>query len=62
MKLTVYLARTGERDGAFAKRAKLSIYAVRKYKYGTRIPRPKNMLRIKKVTENAVCEEDWYSH
>lgn len=60
MKLSAYLREKGFTDAAFAKKARLSIYAIRKYKYGKRIPRPKNMLRIKKVTANAVTEQDWY--
>lgn len=61
MKLTAYLKATGESDEHFAKRISLSVYAVRKYKSGTRIPRPKNMLKIKKVTKEQVTESDWYS-
>jgi len=60
MKLSQYLKKEGLTDGAFARKAKLSIYAIRKYRYGIRIPRPKNMLRIKKITDNCVTEEDWY--
>lgn len=61
MKLTAYLKKTGETDKSFAKRAGLSIFAIRKYRSGARIPRPKNMMRIKKITKESVCESDWYS-
>lgn len=61
MKLTAYLKASGESDEHFAKRIKLSVYAVRKYKSGARMPRPKNMLKIKKVTGEQVSETDWYN-
>lgn len=60
MKFSAYLRNSEMTDGQFAKKARIPIYTIRKYKYGTRIPRPKNMLRIKKATNNAVCEADWY--
>lgn len=60
MKLAAYLREKDLTDGSFAKKAKLSVYAIRKYKYGKRIPRPQNMLRIKKVTGGLVTEGDWY--
>jgi len=60
MKLAAYLKKNGYTDAAFARKARLSIFAIRKYRYGVRIPRPKNMMKIKKLTANAVSEEDWY--
>ena len=61
MKLEAYLEWTGESDYDFARRVKLSINAIRKYRYGVRIPRPENLLRIKKATKNMVAEADWYN-
>lgn len=61
MKIAQYLKTSGERDATFAKRLGVSVHAVRKYKSGVRIPRPKTILRIKKVTKEAVSESDWYN-
>lgn len=67
MKLIEYLDLTGERDEEFAARVSRSketpctIHAVRKWKAGVRTPRTKAMVRIKRITKEAVCPEDWVS-
>lgn len=60
MNLAKYLRESGERDGDFAKRARISIHALRKYKSKQRMPRPSNLLKIKKATGGIVNEADWY--
>ena len=61
MKLAAYLKETGESDERFAKRIQLSIFAIRKYKSGARMPRKEHVIKIKKVTKEQVTEADWYS-
>lgn len=61
MKLGTYLEKMKMTDAAFAKRIGLTIHAIRKYRSGKRIPRPPNMLKIKRVSKGEVAEADWYS-
>ena len=42
-----------------AKKIGVSIYAVKKWLRGERIPRPRMQFRIRKMTAGAVCAEDW---
>jgi predicted transcriptional regulator len=59
MTLNDYLATTGENHERFAKRANVTIYCVRKWLSGERIPRPENIRRISKITSGAVTSKDW---
>lgn len=60
MQLADYLEQAGISDGNFAKLAKVTIHAVRKWKSNVRMPRKENMLRIELVTGKKVAVKDWY--
>lgn len=60
MKLRDYL-RVGDEKTAreFARKAGVSIHAVRKWVRDERVPRPRTIMKIKKITKGAVTPEDW---
>lgn len=43
----------------FAEKGGFSIFAVRKWLNGERIPRDRNKVKIAKLTKNAVTAQDW---
>lgn len=59
MTLNQYLAETGTYYRDFADKGGFSIYAVRKWLNGERIPRDLNKLKIAKITKNKVQPQDW---
>lgn len=59
MRLQDYLEEQDIPDGEFAVRLGVSIFAIRKWRSGERIPRPENMIKIMRITKNKVSLEDW---
>lgn len=60
MKLLTYMADRDLDDSALAEKiGNCSEYAVRKWKYGERIPRLAHLIRIAEVTEGAVTANDF---
>lgn len=59
MNLRTYLDKTKTSPSDFAKAGGFSIFAVRKWLYGERIPRDHNKLKIFKMTEGKVRAKDW---
>jgi len=60
MKLRDYLITYGISTASFAREGGFPFETVRKWRQRSRIPRPKSMLRIKKMTKGRVKENDWY--
>lgn len=60
MKLNKYLVSRGITSREFAKKLKVSVQAVRKWRVGERTPRQHLVLRIKQATKGAVSPNDWY--
>lgn len=58
-KLDTYLRGAGLDDEAFATMVDASTGAVRKWRYGERVPRPQQMVRIKQATAGAVTADDF---
>ena len=63
MKLASYLKDAGLDDEAFAQRSKgrFSAEAVRKWRFGVRVPRPQHMALIAELTAGAVTANDFMS-
>jgi DNA-binding transcriptional regulator YdaS (Cro superfamily) len=59
MQLKDYLRLEEESALEFAGRVGVTIFAVRKWVRGERIPRPATIMKIKKATKGAVTPEDW---
>ena len=59
MKLHDYLLATKTSDEAFARLVGKSAGAVRKWRYGERVPRPVVMTRIREATNGAVTADDF---
>jgi transcriptional regulator with XRE-family HTH domain len=61
MKLSEYLLRKQITSEAFAKKMKVSISSVNKWRMdGYRIPRPNLIAKIDKATSGSVKLRDWY--
>lgn len=62
MKLSEYMADRGLDDATMTEKiGSCSESALRKWKYGERIPRPRTMARIEEVTAGSVTLSDWTS-
>lgn len=60
MKLAQFMAEHGYTDAAMAEEiGDCSAFAVRKWKYGERTPRPRFIDRIQKVSDGKVGLKDW---
>lgn len=59
MKLDEYLKSTGTGEEVFARRLRCSVHAVRKWRYGQRVPRPQIMAAIMAVTLGRVRADDF---
>jgi DNA-binding transcriptional regulator YiaG len=59
MQLKDYLRLERESAKDFAKRAGVTVHAVRKWIRKERMPRPHKIVKIKLVTKGAVTESDW---
>ncbi|MGO9430586.1 helix-turn-helix domain-containing protein [Rhodoblastus sp.] len=60
MKLSAYMADNGLDDAAMAEKiGQCSEFAVRKWKYGERVPRPDHLRRISSATEGRVRPADF---
>lgn len=59
MQLKTYLKREGETARAFSVRAGVSIHAIRKWVRNERVPRPRTIMKIKKLTRGDVGPDDW---
>ncbi len=59
MKLHDYLKDCGISDAEFGSLVEASEDAVRKWKYGQRMPRPQVLARIREVTNGAVTANDF---
>ncbi len=59
MRLLDWMKKTDTDILEAAKAFDVSIYAVKKWLKGERIPRPKMQSKIKKVTKGAVSGDDW---
>lgn len=59
MTLNKYLQRKKISPWQFAEQSGYSIFAVRKWLNGERIPRDANKVKIAKLTRNAVGPADW---
>ena len=60
MKLSKWLTDKGVTSPEFARRIKVSVHAVHKWRRGARIPRPEQMSAIARATHNAVGPGDFY--
>jgi len=60
MQLSRYLTRHKISTRKFAAKMGVSIYAVRKWRIGVRLPRPHHINKIKRLTEGIVTHGDWY--
>ena len=58
--LSEYLVSEGISPTTFAERLGVSIYAVKKWRLKTRIPRPDHVIRIEAMTKGKVAPDDWY--
>ena len=54
-----HLTRNGQSLVGFAEEVGVSIFAVRKWLSGERIPRDRTKLRISKVTGDTIKVQDW---
>lgn len=61
MQLRDYLQLEGETARQFSKRIGVTIHAIRKWVRGERVPRPRTMVKIRKLTKGAVTPDDWMS-
>lgn len=61
MKFSDYLKANRITAKDFAIRLGVSVGAVLKWRYGTRVPRLPEMLRIEEITSGAVTARDWAS-
>ena len=62
MQLKRYLSKSGEDPGVFSEKVGVTIYAMRKWLRGERIPRPETIMKIKKATDGLVTAEDWIAN
>lgn len=60
MTLDGYLRKNKITSLQFARLMRASVHAVRKWRQGIRIPRPPNIRKIEKLTNNKVKPKDWY--
>jgi hypothetical protein len=60
MNLNQYLLSTKTTSRQFATAAKVSLYAVRKWRQGCRTPRPLSIKKIQVLTNGKVKPKDWY--
>jgi hypothetical protein len=60
MKLNEYLIKNRITTEQFARQVKCSFSAVCKWRVGERMPRPKTIARIKRITKDNVTPADWY--
>lgn len=63
MRLSTYLKKHGLDEGEFAalSQGQFSPEAVRKWRFGVRVPRPKHMAAIAAITGGAVTANDFMS-
>lgn len=61
MRLAEYLRTNNLDDAAFGAVVGSSEGAVKKWRYGERIPRPDQMARIREATGGAVTADDFYA-
>lgn len=60
MKLNEFLVTQKITSDSFARRLKVSTSAVSKWRAGTRLPKPRLIARISKLTKDRVQLKDWY--
>lgn len=60
MTLERYLTQNKITSERFARRIRLSLSSVNKYRIGERMPRPDIVERIRRATNGRVRPEDWY--
>ena len=59
MRLKEWMEQVGMQEGVFAALLNVDQSTVNRWKSGTRIPRPRQMAAIERVTEGAVCPSDF---
>lgn len=59
MKLIEWLQKTDRDIDSAAQDFGVSIFAIRKWLRGERIPRPQTQVKIKRITKGLVTSEDW---
>jgi len=59
MKFKIWADKSGKSEKELAKIIKVSISSIRKYRAGERIPRPKKLIAIQKLTDHKVTLGDW---
>jgi DNA-binding transcriptional regulator YdaS (Cro superfamily) len=62
MQLRDYLRLEKEKAESFSVRVGVTVFAVRKWVRGERVPRPATIMKIKKATKGKVTAEDWMSN
>lgn len=61
-KLKTYLVANELTETEFARHVRVSVYAVRKWVRGERIPKPKSMLRIERITNGEIPISYWIGY